>query len=152
MGLINVAVSSCSAAQAKIIFAASKVKTSGKNGAKAGWRAEMGRSADLLPLWSLEDWKQLLHQGDKMLFTPFFGNTFPVCHCFCEVAVTVPGQSSPWSVEGPGPFHWCRQCGVVWCPWRPSTLLQSTVSLHIQKKLFLLVSLNSVVSQLQEQT
>lgn len=30
-------------------------------------------------------------------------------HCFCEVAATMPGQGSTWSVEGQGPFHFCKQ-------------------------------------------
>lgn len=33
-------------------------------------------------------------------------------HCFCEVAATMPGQGFIWSV-GLGPFHFCKQCGVL---------------------------------------
>lgn len=145
MGLINIAVSSCSAAQAKIIFAASKVKTSGKNGAKAKWKVEMGRSADLLPLWGLEGGEQQLHQGRRCFSLLSLEITFPVFPLFL------------WSdslYAWPGLHKVSRRTGAI-------SLLQAVdhplclspqLAFIYKKKLLLLVGLTSVVSQLQEET
>lgn len=117
-----------------MIFAALKVKACGKKGAKAGWRVEMGRPADLLPLWSLEGWKQQLHQCEQMLPTLFFGSTLPVCPLLFW-------SSSHPALQGSGVSKVSRRTRAVsllqavCCPRRPSTSPWSRAGLHLGKEI-----------------
>lgn len=105
-----------------------------KRGAKAGSRVEMGRSADLLPLWSLEGWKQQLHQWEQMLPAPFFGNTLPICPLLF-------GSSSHPATQGSGVSKVSRRTGAVsllqaaCCPRRPSTSPRSRDGFHLGKEI-----------------
>lgn len=152
MGLINIAVSSCSAAQAKITFAAffsERFKSKGlwqKQGQNCvmNWDGEICRSATPVE-----------PEGLKAASPPARAELLLSLTClpiaFLKQQPPCLARALMWamSVERLGRFHFCKPCVAL--RDHPLHFSMDLASIY-EKKLLLLVSLTSVVSQLQEQT